>query len=152
MTTAAVYLQILIGAVMRHSGAGLAIPDFPLAFGRLVPPEFTFPIAIHYTHRLGAVVVAALIVSTIAQAVRYGWCHAGVRLPAIGLGLLVITQITLGATVVLTEKAVLWNTLHVGVGALVLATSLVLSLNGWRLGGRHETVASGEPAMEGVAG
>ena len=23
---------------MRHTGAGLAIPDFPLALGRLVPP------------------------------------------------------------------------------------------------------------------
>ncbi|HEX9492282.1 MAG TPA: COX15/CtaA family protein, partial [Thermoanaerobaculia bacterium] len=35
-----VFLQILLGALMRHLGAGLAIPDFPLSFGRLVP-EFT---------------------------------------------------------------------------------------------------------------
>ena len=32
-----IYGQILLGATMRHTGAGLAIPDFPLAFGRLVP-------------------------------------------------------------------------------------------------------------------
>jgi cytochrome c oxidase assembly protein subunit 15 len=152
ITTGAIYVQILIGAVMRHTGAGLAIPDFPLAFGRLVPPEFTFPITIHYTHRLGAVVVAGLIISTIVQAARCGWAHAGVRLPAVGLGLLVIAQITLGATVVLTGKAVLWNTMHVGVGALVLATSVVLSLNGWRLGGGEELVAASEPTLEGVAG
>ena len=32
-----IYVQILIGATMRHTGAGLAIPDFPLMFGHLVP-------------------------------------------------------------------------------------------------------------------
>jgi len=38
VTTAVIYTQIVIGATMRHTGAGLAIPDFPLAFGHLVPP------------------------------------------------------------------------------------------------------------------
>src|SRR5262245_3715763 len=32
-TTALIYVQVLIGAAMRHTGAGLAIPDFPLMFG-----------------------------------------------------------------------------------------------------------------------
>ena len=31
--TAVIYLQLLLGALMRHLDAGLAIPDFPLAFG-----------------------------------------------------------------------------------------------------------------------
>ena len=34
-TTTLIYVQILLGATMRHSGAGLAIPDFPLMFGGL---------------------------------------------------------------------------------------------------------------------
>src|SRR5205823_8903198 len=38
MTAGMIYLQLILGALMRHMGAGLAIPDFPLAFGRLVPP------------------------------------------------------------------------------------------------------------------
>ena len=38
VTTAAIYLQIIVGATMRHTGAGLAIPDFPWAFGKLIPP------------------------------------------------------------------------------------------------------------------
>src|SRR5262249_28869720 len=37
LATSVVFGQLLLGAVMRHTGAGLAIPDFPLAFGRLVP-------------------------------------------------------------------------------------------------------------------
>ena len=36
-----IYVQILLGATMRHTGAGLAIPDFPLAFGGLLPPAWT---------------------------------------------------------------------------------------------------------------
>ena len=40
LTTAWIYVQILIGATMRHTDAGLAIPDFPLAFGHLVPPHW----------------------------------------------------------------------------------------------------------------
>src|SRR5215212_8025575 len=31
--TVVIYTQILVGATMRHTGAGLAIPDFPLMFG-----------------------------------------------------------------------------------------------------------------------
>src|SRR5437764_2208332 len=37
-TTALVFTQLLISATMRHNAAGLAIPDFPYAFGRVIPP------------------------------------------------------------------------------------------------------------------
>lgn len=152
LTTAAIYLQILIGAVMRHSGAGLAIPDFPLAFGRLVPPEFDFAVGIHFTHRMWGFFVAALVIATVLQAVRSGWAYAGIRIPSLALVVLVAGQITLGAFVVLTEKAVWVNTVHVGVGATILATSLVLTLNGWRYGRQHVGEPSGAPeSTEGVA-
>jgi heme A synthase len=54
ITTAAVYVQILIGATIPHTGAGLAIPDFPLAFGGIVPPAeklATLSVAVHFAHR-----------------------------------------------------------------------------------------------------
>ena len=54
VTTIAIYVQILIGATMRHTGAGLAIPDFPLSFGHLIPPHWDPKIAIHFAHRVGA--------------------------------------------------------------------------------------------------
>ena len=53
-TTALIYAQILIGATMRHTGAGLAIPDFPLMFGHLVPDHWDAGIAVHFAHRVGA--------------------------------------------------------------------------------------------------
>src|SRR5215510_4716371 len=62
-TTIVVYTQILIGATMRHTGAGLAIPDFPLMFGHVVPDHWDPRIAVHFAHRLGALVVTLLVIS-----------------------------------------------------------------------------------------
>src|SRR5438034_9917272 len=56
-TTALIFLQILIGAAMRHTGAGLAIPDFPWMFGHVVPDHWNGRIAVHFTHRAGALIV-----------------------------------------------------------------------------------------------
>jgi cytochrome c oxidase assembly protein subunit 15 len=132
-TTVLIYLQILAGAVMRHHGAGLAIPTFPLAFGHLIPPHFTFPIAIHFTHRVGALLVLLSIAATAGLVFRTQRRERTLALPALGMCLLVIVQITLGALVVLTRKAVVPNTVHVATGAALLATSLALTLQSWRL-------------------
>lgn len=133
ITTAVVYAQILVGAVMRHTGAGLAIPDFPLAFGRLIPPTFEFPIAIHFTHRIGALLVTGLVAWTVTRVLRDARSEPRLGRPAMALVALVLIQIALGATVVLSGKAVLPNTVHVGTGATVLATSLLLTLRARRL-------------------
>lgn len=126
--TALVYGQILLGATMRHTGAGLAIPDFPFVFGGLWPPTWSADIAIHYAHRVGALVVATAVVSS----AKYIWKHHAGR-PELGRPLVVLlalitVQIGLGALVVLTGKQPLINTLHVATGALVLVTSVVLTL------------------------
>ena len=131
-TTGLVYLQILVGAVMRHTGAGLAIPDFPLAFGRLVPPAMPFPVAIHYAHRLGAVAVALAAAWTLIRVIRCCPRRREILLPAVILAGLVLLQVGLGASVVLSRKAVVPNTVHVATGAVLLATSLVLTLQARR--------------------
>jgi cytochrome c oxidase assembly protein subunit 15 len=145
-TTGMIYVQILLGAVMRHNGAGLAIPDFPLAFGRLVPPHFDFKIGIHYAHRLGALTVALLVLWTAARVLSRFRAERTLAVPAAGMVFLVALQITLGALVVLTRKAVLPNTVHVATGASLLATSLVLSLYSRRLARAAGTVSSAESA------
>jgi cytochrome c oxidase assembly protein subunit 15 len=132
-TTAAIYAQIIVGATMRHSDAGLAIPDFPLVFGGWLPPEWTPQIAIHFAHRVGAL-VATLAIGATAGHVWYH--HSGrpeLRRPATLLVCLVLAQVTLGAYVIWSEKNVAINTAHVVVGALTLATSLVLTLRSHRV-------------------
>jgi heme A synthase len=127
---------------MRHAGAGLAIPDFPLSFGRLVPTEIDFAIGIHFAHRVGALVVTAAVITTIVTVFKYSRGRLSATIPAVAMSCLVILQVTLGAAVVLTGKGVLVNTAHVATGAALLATSLVLSLNSWLPGvSRRNTVA-----------
>ena len=130
--TGAVYLQILLGAVMRHTGAGLAIPDFPLVSGGLVPPSFGDGVAIHYSHRLAALVVLALAAAVVWRIVRQFRQDRALLAPAISLAVLVATQIGLGGAVVLTSRAIAPNTVHVAVGALMLTNSLAIALCAWR--------------------
>ncbi len=136
-TTALVFGQLLLGALVRHMGAGLAIPDFPLAFGGLVPPLESPYITVHFAHRIGALVVALAVVATAAVA---GRCHRGddrlVRPALLALALLVL-QITLGGVTIWSRRAVPATTSHLVVGAALLATSLALTLRasrfvGWR--------------------
>lgn len=129
LTTGLIFVQILIGAVMRHSGAGLAIPDFPLSFGRVIPPVFDFPIAIHFAHRVGAIVVTAAVVATVVLVSKYSRDSSVAMVPAVVMSCLVVLQVSLGAAVVLTGKSVFVNTAHVATGATLLAASLILSLN-----------------------
>ncbi len=132
-TTAFIYLQILVGATMRHSDAGLAIPDFPLVFGGIVPPEWTPQIAIHYAHRLGAVLVTLAIAATAGHVCYHHPRRPELRRPAVVLCCLVLVQVTLGAFVIWSQKNVAINTAHVVTGALTLATSLILTLRSHRI-------------------
>ena len=123
-----VYTQILIGATMRHTGAGLAIPDFPLAFGRLVPPEWSFAIAVHFLHRVGAAVTALAILATLGHLLAHHPTRRDLLRPAWLLLLLVLTQIGLGGWTVLSGRVPAINTAHVATGAMVLGMALILGL------------------------
>jgi cytochrome c oxidase assembly protein subunit 15 len=131
-TTLLVYAQILAGATMRHTGAGLAIPDFPLAFGALIPPRWDAQIAIHFAHRVGAAIVTLMVLVTAALVFARARGRRELARPALLLGVLVAIQITLGAFVVLSGKQFVINSVHVATGAAVLGTSLVLTLRAHR--------------------
>ena len=133
--TTLVYLQILLGATVRHTGAGLAIPDFPLSYGHLVPPFWAPPIAWHFAHRVGALVVTLAVIACVTRVLIRHRHRPELRRPALLLAFAVVAQVTLGAFVVLSARQPVINTLHVATGATVLATSLVLTLRLFQ--GRH---------------
>src|SRR5262245_13787169 len=133
MTTVLVFCQIVVGAAMRHTGAGLAIPDFPLSFGHIVPDHWSTGIAFHFVHRLGAVLVACAAVITAVDIRRRHRDRAELAVPALLLALLVVVQGTLGASVVISKLNPWVSSIHVVVGALVLATSLVITLRYWQV-------------------
>ncbi len=131
--TVVIYLQILLGAVMRHMGAGLVIPDFPLSFGYLIPPYWDEHIAVNFAHRCGAVVVTAMVLWTVARVLRTHREVGALRRPALALLLLLVVQICLGAITIWSDRAVLPTTSHVALGAAVLATGLTLTLRAYRI-------------------
>ena len=160
IATGAVYIQLILGALMRHLHAGLAVPDLPLAYGELFPslspdaiagynhelllrdmrlsaddPITAGQIVAHLLHRYWALVTAGLIVWMSVRLLRLG--AAAPRLKAIGglLLALVSVQLGLGVMTVLSQKAVDLTTAHVATGALILALSVLATLHAVRLYG-----------------
>ncbi len=152
-TAAAVLLQLILGALMRHTGSGLAIPDFPLSYTQWLPPTnsvemvalneyrltyYDLPpttlqqIWIHFVHRIGAVLVSVLVLANVRHVLKN--CKDRLmREPAIIQGMLLLVQILLGALTVWTGKGVQVSTAHVTVGALLLGTSVALTVFAYRL-------------------
>ena len=144
-----VYLQILLGAVMRHTQSGQAILDFPLSYGALLPPTSDAALElinqdrvwehdleavtmgqvwIHFAHRAGALVVAFAVVVLVRQVLTVLGRRREVVLLVMGLAGLLVFQILLGAVTIWTRSELVVTTAHVGVGALMLATCVVLLL------------------------
>jgi cytochrome c oxidase assembly protein subunit 15 len=132
VTTGLIYLQIVVGATMRHTGAGLAIPDFPLMFGQLIPPHWDAKIAVHFAHRAGALIISLAILATTGHVCYHHRSRKELMRPSLLLIALLAAQITLGALTVLSQKQFIINSLHVVTGASVLVTSLVLTLRAHR--------------------
>ena len=134
LTVVALYAQILLGAVVRHIGAGLAIPDFPLAFGRLIPDFNTSLVAWQYAHRVFALIATLILVWTSVRVVmRSGAAGAWLQFPAAALLALVGLQVFLGALTIWTRRAIVPTTAHVAIGALLFATAVLLAVRVYRV-------------------
>jgi cytochrome c oxidase assembly protein subunit 15 len=141
--TILIFIQLLIAATMRHQHAGLAIPDFPLAYGKVWPdtstaaiasynehrtemngenPITAFQVALQMIHRLVAytIFLGVAAAATLARK-KLGGGDALTKFAFVWLGLLTL-QIVLGAATIWTNKAADIATLHVMVGALALLT------------------------------
>ncbi|MGB7769673.1 MAG: COX15/CtaA family protein [Verrucomicrobiia bacterium] len=142
-TTILILCQLIIGATMRQQHAGLAIPDFPLAYGKVWPdtsaaavqsynehrmaviaesPITAFQIILQMGHRLVAVAIGVLTAACAWQARRrLGKQDPLAKLALFWLGLILV-QILLGAATIWSNKAADVATAHVLGGALSLVT------------------------------
>lgn len=163
--TILVFAQLGLGAAMRHRHAGLAVPDFPLAHGRIWPrtdaealqrynqqrmevvaahPIARADVVLHMAHRLGALLVlGAGLLAWRAVRRHLPQGHAVRRATGLWLGLILV-QFTLGAITVWTNKAADIATAHVAVGSLILLTGGILCATTW-MGSRRAVQASGAP-------
>jgi cytochrome c oxidase assembly protein subunit 15 len=132
VATAAIYVQIVLGAVMRHTGAGLAIPDFPAVFGGLWPSADELQrrgVGLHLAHRVGAVVVLVLVLSAVRALARLSAVNpvfAGFAAAWTGL---VAIQILLGALSIWSTKAPSLTAAHLSGGALCWVTGVLAAVS-----------------------
>jgi cytochrome c oxidase assembly protein subunit 15 len=147
LTTAIIYFQLGLGATMRHEHRDLAILDFPLAYGQIVPTltasklaeinswrdaralsEVTpFHVWLQMAHRFLALVIAAGVVTCLIVARGAGLRNASLSRWTDAWFLLLAFQITLGAWVIWSNKAADIATAHVAVGAIMLGLGISIS-------------------------
>lgn len=153
IVTGLIFGQLVLAATMRHQHAGLAIPDFPLAYHKLWPPtdpesvanynsrrvEMTalnpitaVQILLQMAHRLVAVVIFSGIgLAALAARRELGGRHPISRL-SLGWFILVCLQVVLGAYTIWSNKAADVATGHVMVGATCLVFGVVLTAVAFR--------------------
>ena len=134
LTTALVYTQIILGATMRHTNAGMAIPTFPLAFGHVIPPFWNTGIAIHFAHRVGALFVTIAVVATALHVFYHHTKRMELIRPAVLLPASRVCRSCSERWSYLSGLQPIINTAHVVNGALVLGSSVVLTLRTFRAG------------------
>lgn len=112
----AVYLQVLLGIIVRYSQSTLACPDFPLCNGSVIPAFDNYQIALHFVHRLGALVIFAISASLLYRALRD---RSDVKGFAVAFAL-VLTQAFFGIMIVKTQMFLPVIILHGATGFALL--------------------------------
>jgi cytochrome c oxidase assembly protein subunit 15 len=146
---AVLVLQIALGGWTSSNYAALACPDLPTCQGEWWPPEANFAegfvlwrglgidyefgvldapsrVAIHYTHRLGAM-VTFLLLSLVAYTAIGSSANRAVRQAGQLVLLALVVQVSIGIGVVWFGLPLWLATAHNGVAALLLLT--VINLN-----------------------
>lgn len=142
--TALIFLQLALGATMRHEHIGLSIPDFPLAYGQVVPetspaaltrinaareaagemPTTAMQIWIQMAHRGVAVLILATV---LILAIRARRASRSVRFWSFVWLAMISLQIGLGAWTIWSNKAADVATAHMALGALSLLTGALIA-------------------------
>jgi cytochrome c oxidase assembly protein subunit 15 len=145
--TIAIYVQLALGATMRHEHRDLAILDFPTANGAWFPDTSAaalakinawrdahafsdvsaFQIWLQMVHRFLAVAISIAIIAFALRVSRDAPNVSVARRLSIMWLVLVFVQLTLGAWVIWSNKAADIATTHVAVGAIMLSFGVTIS-------------------------
>lgn len=121
-------LLITMGSIVRVTGNGLGCPDWPLCYGRVVPPALTAA-WVEFTHRLlGAVTSLQIVLLALFVWRRYRQ-QPWLFWPAVAAVGLLIIQVSLGGLHVIFEIPPVTGWVHTGV-AILIAGMLVIQVAG----------------------
>ena len=150
--TVAIYLQLALGATMRHQHKDLAILDFPTANGAWIPDTSAealakinawrdaralsdvdaFQIWLQMVHRFVAVLIGMAVIVFYARVWQNTREFGALRRLSIAWLILFFVQFTLGAWVIWSNKAADIATTHVAIGAIMLSFSVSAWAICWR--------------------
>ena len=138
--TAMVYVQLILGALMRHTASGLAIPDFPTMGGMWIPTfsdsmidninaelfdknldmVSKWQVIIHFLHRMGAIIITLALSFFIYKFGKNVKKNSMELKMLIMISIILLIQISLGAVTVLSERMPYIASFHVVTGAALL--------------------------------
>ena len=151
-TTIAIYLQLALGATMRHQHKDLAILDFPTANGAWIPDTSAAALAkinawrdaralsdvdavqiwLQMAHRFLAVLIGIAVIAFCIRVVKDASHMTALRRLSIWWVVLFFLQFTLGAWTIWSNKAADVATTHVAVGAIMLSFGVSAWAICWR--------------------
>ena len=141
-TTGTTYFLIVVGGLVRASGAGLGCPDWPRCFGGWIPPASAADLPAgfeasqfnatlmwtEYLNRLLGVAVGLLILATLVSAWRHHRQTPRIFWPTLAAFLLVGFQGWLGGVVVQQELAAWIVTVHLVVALVIVSLLLYVTV------------------------
>ncbi len=146
--TGMVLAQLVIGNLLRHTEAGLAVPDFPAMGGTLIPTfdqammdrinQWRFvnnldavsmgQVHVHILHRFWALLIFLKLIYLNMLVYKEHLNRPLILKTMFLLNATVLIQIMLGIATVLSMKEVYTTTFHVTVGAVTLGLGFLLVL------------------------
>ena len=166
--TLAIYLQLALGATMRHQHLDLAILDFPTANGAWIPDTSAaalakinawrdarglsdvtaFQIWLQMVHRFLALVIAIAVIAFSLRIWRDAPRFVALKRLSIWWVALVTCQIALGAWTIWSNKAADIATAHVAVGAIMLSFGVSIAAICWRI--LHQQTGRAAPRRQPI--
>jgi protoheme IX farnesyltransferase len=142
-TTLATFALLLFGSHVTATDTALVFPDWPLMNESLIPP-LTELTSAHVLHRWVAALVGAIVVALTIVAWRTQRDEPTIVRLAVGAAVLFAIQVAIGGLQVLTRLSAWTQTLHLALGAVILATLVGLTVTSYyaartaRTGGQRE--------------
>jgi heme A synthase len=117
-------LLIAVGSFVRVTGHGLGCPDWPLCYGRAIPP-LDVGAWVEFSHRFVAGIVSLQVAGLMVLAWRHHRAEKWIFYPTVAAVGVIIAQIWLGATHVLNELPAWTGVVHTAT-AMIIAGLLAL--------------------------
>jgi heme a synthase len=158
--TLAIYVQLALGATMRHQHRDLSILDFPTANGAWIPDISptalakintwrdarglsdvdAFQIWLQMVHRFLALLIAVGVIAFCSRVWRQAREVPALKKLSMWWVVVLLVQLTLGAWTIWSNKAADIATAHVAVGAVMLSFGVSISAICWRISGRDSAL------------